>query len=186
MRFNKSQLQKKLLYAQLLTTTIRSQTYPKNRRSHIQGLCAVVSRVVPRFSLLSRLQCDSLSPHPTSGHTVPLLAHSSRLYLVVESVFFEVQLERTPSQSGGCIRGLGVEVNQWESRPQTETPKNPAVNHVLCSFCSHCHTRHDLVCFFYVFFLNNTHTLILMYPHTRAECLLPFQNRFLPAALCTR
>lgn len=42
-----------------------------------------------------------------SGHTVSLLARSSQHYLVVESVFFEVQLARTRSQSNSCIHGWG-------------------------------------------------------------------------------
>lgn len=42
-----------------------------------------------------------------SGHTVSLLARSSQHYLVVASVFFEVQLARTRSQSDSCIHGRG-------------------------------------------------------------------------------
>lgn len=43
-----------------------------------------------------------------SGHTVSLLARSSQHYLVVVSVFFEVQLAGTRSQSNSRIRGWGL------------------------------------------------------------------------------
>lgn len=67
-----------------------------------------------------------------SGHTVSFLARSCQHYLVVESVFFEVQLARRRSQSAGCIRGRGRKEPMRDPTADKNSPK-PAVNHVLCS-----------------------------------------------------
>lgn len=63
-----------------------------------------------------------------SGHTVSLLARSSQHYLVVVSVFFEVQLARTHSQSNSCICGRGLKsANERVDRRQKRQKAPPSI-----------------------------------------------------------
>lgn len=124
------------LKAQLSCVKGESRTYPKYRRSHIQGMCCDGSF---RGVTAECLQFDS-DLSDWLRHTRASLSWlaASQHYLVVASVFFEVQLERKRSQSNSCILGWGFEVSQWERRPQTETPKPlPSITRLAASSQTH-------------------------------------------------
>lgn len=93
-----------------------------------------------------------------SGHTASFLARSSQHYLVVESVFFQVQLARTRSQSRLRVRGRGLgAANERADRRQKrqKTRRQSSVVHPLFRL-SCCHRRRDLGFFFLM------HTVIFM------------------------
>lgn len=116
-------------------------THPKYRRSHIQG----ARRGHP--SAL-RLRSD-----PGAARTAPFLARSSQHYLDVASVFFEVQLARTRSQSRGRAHGRArsqpmraptAARNAKKPRRQS-SPVQPLLR------LSYCHTRGELEPFLYIY-----------------------------------
>ena len=121
----------------------------------ISRVCAVV-RVFAVSLLYIRLQIDSASHRVWLGSHGFFLGSQLQHYLVVESVFFEVQLARTRSQSNGRIRGRGWSQPMREPTADRNT-KNPAVNHVLCSLLRLSHkTRFgsfffNAYSYFYVF-----------------------------------
>lgn len=126
----------------------RSETHPKYRRGHIQGLrgggeLGGAGRCVASAWFQSGAVFDS-------GHTASFLARGSRHYLVVESEFFQVQLARTRSQSGLRVRGRGLATanEQAERRQKRRKPRRQSsVVHPLFRL-SCCHRRRDLGFFF--------------------------------------
>lgn len=116
------------------------------------------------------LQFDSDSPCLTQVTRFLSWLAAPNNYLVVESVFFEVQLARTRSQSDSRMYGCGRSQPMRAPTADRNTT-NPAVNHLFCSLCSDCHARHDLA-----FFLNAYSYFYVVYSHTKAQCLLSLQN----------
>lgn len=86
-----------------------------------------------------------------SGHTVSLLARSSQHYLVVASVFFEVQLARTRSQSDSCIHGRGFK-SANERADHRQKHQKPRRQSSVCAASGQTVIQDTIWCFF--FFLN--------------------------------
>lgn len=143
------------------------KTHPKYRRSHIQGLCCGESG--RDFSAVA-YGSSLIQTHRVwlGSHGFSLLARSSQHYLVVESVFFEVQLARTRSQSNGRIHGWGMKsANERVDRRQKHQKPRRQSSVVQLLLRLSYKTRFGMF-----FFLPSMHTVIFMYSHTKAQCLL--------------
>lgn len=138
--------------AKWAATTLRATSVLGHKVRLTPSIDVAISRVcaVMRGFAISVLYGSNLCQiyRVDSGHTVSLLARSSQHYLVVASVFFEVQLARTRSQSDSCIHGRGFK-SANERADHRQKHQKPRRQSSVCAASGQTVIQDTIWCFFF-------------------------------------